>query len=193
MARGLRHVAAVLAVSVLATSCGGGDADSTTTTAEEVTTTAQPATTATTTAGGNDGLTAQEGDLVRVHYVGTLDDGSQFDSSRDRGATLDFTIGAGQMIAGFDQSVRGMGVGEIKTVRIEPADAYGEVNPDFFVTVDLSQVPEGVQVGDVLRDPSTGQPVEVIEVTEDSATIDVNHPLAGETLTFEIEMVEITR
>ncbi len=72
---------------------------------------------------------AQEGDSVAVHYVGTLDDGTEFDASRPRGATLDFTIGSSQMISGFDQGVRGMAAGETKTIRIEAADAYGEFDP----------------------------------------------------------------
>ena len=67
---------------------------------------------------------AEEGDSVAVHYIGTLEDGTVFDESRPRGSTLDFVIGTGGMIAGFDQGVRGMAVGETKTVRIEPADAY---------------------------------------------------------------------
>ena len=136
---------------------------------------------------------AREGDNVAVHYVGTLDDGSEFDSSRPRGATLDFTVGAGQMIAGFDEAVRGMAEGETKTVRLEPAEAYGEVNPELVIEVQSSQVPEGTQAGDVLVDPSTGRPVPVISVEGDVVTLDLNHELAGQALTFEIEMVTITR
>ena len=140
---------------------------------------------------GADGDTvAKVGDSVQVHYVGTLDDGSQFDSSRERGQTLDFVIGAPGLIAGFDAGVRGMKVGEIKTVRIEPAEAYGEVSPDLLQTVDLAQLPEGLKVGDPLT-TSTGQQVVVVELTEDTAVLDFNHSLAGQTLTFELEMVAI--
>lgn len=136
---------------------------------------------------------AEAGDFVAVHYVGTLDDGTEFDSSRTRGETLDFEIGSGSMIAGFDQAVRGMAEGEIKTVRIEAAEAYGEVNPELIIEVQSSQVPEGTQEGDVLVDPNTGAPVPVVKVDGDVVTLDLNHQLAGEALTFEIQMVTITR
>lgn len=201
MARLLRRLGLLAALVLALAACGGGDdagggdADGSTTTASTGTTIAVDdgtETTTTTTAEGDD-LMAQEGDFIRVHYIGTLDDGSVFDSSRDRGDTLNFIIGSGQMISGFDAGVRGMVVGETKTIRLEPAEAYGEVDPALFITVDLSQVPEGTEAGDLLQDPTSGQPVEVTEVTEDSATIDVNHPLAGEALTFEIEMIEVSR
>ena len=137
------------------------------------------------------GTVAKVGDSVQVHYVGTLDDGSQFDSSRERGQTLDFVIGAPGLIAGFDAGVRGMTLGEIKTVRIEPADAYGEIDSDLRLTVDLAQLPEGLIVGDPVS-TSTGQQAVVVELTEETAVLDFgNHPLAGQTLTFELEMVAI--
>ena len=125
----------------------------------------------------------EEGDFVAVHYVGTLDDGSEFDSSRPRGATLDFTVGAGQMLSGFDQAVRGMAEGETKTVRLEPADAYGERDPELIIEVQASQVPFD----------SSGRSVPVVSVDGDVVTLDLNHELAGQALTFEIEMVSITR
>lgn len=197
MAFFLKRLGLLLALALLIAACGGddstaeGEAETTTSTSTTSTTVVDSPTTSTPTEGGD--LVAQEGDSIRVHYTGTLDDGSVFDSSRDRGETLDFTIGSGQMIPGFDDGVRGMAVGDTKTVRLEPVDAYGEVDPTLFVTVALDQVPEGTQAGDLLQDPSTGRAVEVTEVTEDSATINVNHPLAGESLTFEIEMIEVTR
>ena len=128
-----------------------------------------------------------------MHYIGTLDDGTVFDESRPRGSTLDFVIGAGQMIAGFDEGVRGMVEGETKTVRIEPANAYGEYDPEMLFQVDISQVPEGTAAGDVLVDPTTGSPVPVVSVEGDVVTLDLNHQFAGQTLTFEIAMVSITR
>lgn len=174
------------ALLLLAVACGGDDSVATTEAVDD------PATTSTSTPEpGGDGVVAQEGDLVAVHYVGTLDDGAEFDSSRPRGATLDFEIGGGGMIAGFDQGVRGMAVGEIKTVRIEPVDAYGEVDPALIIEVDISQVPEGTAAGDVLFNPNTGSPIPVISVEGDVVSLDTNHELAGETLTFEIEMVAI--
>lgn len=136
---------------------------------------------------------AQEGDAVAVHYIGTLDDGTEFDASRPRGATLDFVIGSGSVIAGFDEGVTGMIEGETRTVHIEPADAYGEVDPELFIEVDISQVPEGVVEGDVLVDPNTGRPVPVVSVVGEVVTLDLNHELAGQALTFEIELVSITR
>lgn len=183
----MRRITALLAVVLIAASCGGEEeggaagADTTTTT------------TSTTTTTGGESLVAEAGDFVAVHYVGTLDDGTEFDSSRTRGETLDFEVGSGSMIAGFDQAVRGMAEGEIKTVRIEAAEAYGEVNPELIIEVQSSQVPEGTQEGDVLVDPNTGAPVPVVKVDGDVVTLDLNHQLAGEALTFEIQMVTITR
>jgi FKBP-type peptidyl-prolyl cis-trans isomerase 2 len=190
-----RGVFLLLSLALAVSACGGdGSSAATSTTGppptSATTTAAAPATTATTATGA---LVAAEGDMVAVHYVGTLDDGSQFDSSRDRGVTLDFTIGAGQMIAGFDGGVRGMAEGETRVIRIEPADAYGEYDPSLVVQVLPDQVPEGVQVGMQLQDPFTGQAVTVTAVTADYVEIDTNHPLAGEALTFEIEMISITR
>jgi len=140
---------------------------------------------------GGDDVVSQEGDFVEVHYVGTFDDGSEFDSSRTRGETLDFEIGNNSLIVGFDRGVRGMAVDEIKTVRIEPADGYGESDPNLLFEVDEAQVPEGVQAGDVLQDPDTGAPIPVVSVANGKVTLDLNPPLAGKTLTFEIEMVAI--
>ena len=135
---------------------------------------------------------AAPGDLVKVHYVGTLDDGEQFDSSRDRGQTLDFTIGSGQMIPGFDAAVRGMVVGEIKSVRLSPEDAYGERSDELIVEVPVANLPEGTEVGQTLF-TNSGQSVVVVAIDGETATIDANPRLAGEFLTFEIEMVAIER
>lgn len=137
-------------------------------------------------------LVAQDGDVVEVHYVGTLDDGSQFDSSRDRGTPFGFTVGGGQVIAGFDEAVRGKQVGEVSTVRIEPADAYGEWSEDKLVEVPRNPEQGEVSVGEQVY-LASGQPVTVYAVTEETVTLDTNHPLAGEALTFEIEVLSITR
>ena len=190
----MKRLILLFAIALVATACGGAEAvdgdaaDVTTTTAATAATT----TTAAPNPGGGD-IVAQEGDSVAVHYIGTLDDGTVFDESRPRGSTLDFVIGAGGMIAGFDQGVRGMVEGETKTVRIDPADAYGEYDPEMLFQVDISQVPEGTVAGDVLVDPTTGSPVPVVSVEGNVVTLDLNHQLAGEALTFEIEMVSITR
>jgi len=193
----MKRLTIMLAFALIVAACGGDDpaARDDGDTAVATTTTTEAATTATTAAaqpGGGDTV-AQEGDSVAVHYIGTLDDGTVFDESRPRGSTLDFVVGGGGMIAGFDQGVRGMAEGETKTVRIEPADAYGEYDPEMLFQVDISQVPEGTTAGDVLVDPNTGSPVPVVSVEGNVVTLDLNHQLAGETLTFEIEMVSITR
>ncbi len=130
------------------------------------------------------------GNTVSVHYVGTLDDGEQFDSSRDRGEPLMFVVGAGRMISGFDAAVQGMAVGEIKVVRLLPAEAYGERSDDLVVDVGLGQVPADTAIGDTLL-AQDGRSVTVLAIEGDVVTIDANHPLAGETLTFEIEIVDI--
>lgn len=132
---------------------------------------------------------AQDGDRVRVHYRGMLDDGKVFDSSRD-GSPLAFTVGAGNVIGGFDDAVRGLAVGETVTVRIEPADAYGERLEDRILTFPLDQAPDGLSVGDSVR-LDNGAPARVIEISDETVTIDANHELAGKALTFEIELVSI--
>jgi peptidylprolyl isomerase len=137
-------------------------------------------------------LVAQDGDTVEVHYVGTLDDGSQFDSSRDRGTPFSFTVGTGQVISGFDEAVRGAQVGETNTVRMEAADAYGEWSEDNVLDLPYDPSQGEVAVGDMVT-LNTGQPAEVLEVTADSVKLDANPPLAGEALTFEIEVLGITR
>ena len=138
---------------------------------------------------------AQQGDTVAVHYTGKLDSGEVFDSSQGRDP-LEFTVGSGQVIPGFDQAVDGLEVGESREVRIEPDDAYGEPRDDLMVDVDRDQLPNDA-------DPEIGQQVQVqvapdqnrvatiAAVDEDSITLDLNHPLAGQPLTFEVELVEI--
>lgn len=136
------------------------------------------------------------GKKLRVHYRGTLDDGTQFDSSYDRGETLEFVCGAGQMIAGFDAAVVDMQEGEKKTVRIPAAEAYGERRDDLILTFPANQVPniEQINAGDklFLQTPS-GQPVPatVTKVDETGVVLDANHELAGKDLTFDIELVEV--
>ena len=136
---------------------------------------------------------ARLGDEVRVHYVG-MTDGMQFDSSYERGEPLEFTLGARQVVAGFESAVLGMLPGESKTVDIPASQAYGPHNPEMVLEEDMSELPSGLEIGATLvgRD-SHGQQLRfiVVEVTEDSAILDANHPLAGRDLTFELELVEI--
>lgn len=131
----------------------------------------------------------EEGDLVRVHYRGTLDSGEVFDSSRG-GDPLTFVVGAGQMIAGFDAAVRGLAVGESVTVRLEPAQAYGERRAELEYEFPRDQAPDGIEVGAQVQ-LTGGAPATVTEVTDEYVRVDANHPLAGKALTFEIEMVSI--
>jgi peptidylprolyl isomerase len=140
-------------------------------------------------------MQVKKGDVVRVHYTGTLVDGSQFDSSVGR-APLEFTVGAGQMIAGFDAGVVGMVVGDKKTIQIDPDNGYGQKDPNAIIEFPSSNIPEGmaVEVGMKLNlQNQYGQPVpvEVVEVKEDVIIMDANHFLAGKDLTFEVEIVEI--
>ena len=126
---------------------------------------------------------------MSVHYHGTLDDGSVFDSSRER-APLQFTVGSGQVIDGFDNAVRGLAVGESVTVRMEPSEAYGEPDPALIFELPIDRAPEGVEPGETLT-ASNGAQARVIAVTDTTFTIDANHSLAGQALTFEIELVSI--
>ena len=131
---------------------------------------------------------AKAGDKVSVHYTGTLDDGKQFDSSKGR-EPLQFTVGAGDVIAGFDQAVTGLEVGQTRKVHIEPKDAYGERREDLVVTVPAAQAPQGLQVGS--RVSLGGRPATVTKVTPEGVTVDANHELAGKALNFEVQLVSI--
>ena len=130
---------------------------------------------------------ASDGDKVSVHYHGTLDDGSVFDSSRER-EPLTFVIGSGQVIPGFDSVARGLEVGQSVTVRMEPAEAYGAANEELIFHVPADQIPEPLAVGDRVE-LMNGAPAVVTESTAEHVTVDANHPLAGQALTFEIELV----
>lgn len=139
--------------------------------------------------------TAKTGDVVRLHYTGRLSDGTVFDSSEGR-EPLDFTLGNGQIIPGFDTGVTGMTVGEKKTIEIPSADAYGPRDGNAVVEVAISDFPEGVapEVGLPLQlgmeDGGTLQVV-VSGVTAECVTLDANHPLAGKDLIFDLELVEL--
>lgn len=139
---------------------------------------------------------SNEGKKVRVHYRGTLDDGTQFDCSYDRGEPIEFVCGAHQMIAGFDAAVVDMALGEKKTVHIPAADAYGERRDDLVLHFPAAQVPniEQVSVGDKLFLSGPGGqpvPVSVLSVDDEGIVFDANHELAGKDLNFDIELVEI--
>ena len=138
----------------------------------------------------------EKGTTVRVHYVGTLDDGTQFDSSRDRGETLEFQAGTGMMIPGFDKAVMDMEVGEIRTVRIPAAEAYGEVDEKKIAKIPIDKFPSAAQapIGVPIQLMGPGgmpMPAVITSVDVQFVTVDFNHRLAGKDLTFEIELVEV--
>ena len=181
----------VAALGIVAAACSSSDDGATVSpTTTEVSVAETPDTPAV--AGVTGDLVAQDGDVVEVHYVGTLDDGSQFDSSRDRGTPFSFTVGTGQVISGFDVAVRGALVGETNTVRMEAADAYGEWTEEAVLELPYDPSQGEVAVGDTVT-LSNGQPAQILEISAETVKLDVNHPLAGEALTFEIEILVITR
>jgi len=137
------------------------------------------------------------GEDVAVHYVGTLDDGSVFDSSRERGVPLEFTIGKRQMLPLFEKAVSEMQVGERKSVRLEPAQAYGEYDETLVMEVPRS-VLEGpgapeLEPGLQLRLMTKAGPIHarIVALGDSTATLDCNHELAGKALTFDIELVRV--
>jgi len=130
-----------------------------------------------------------DGDSVSVHYTGTLDNGEKFDSSIG-GNPLSFVLGAGRMISGFDAAVHGMKIGDIVTVRLEPAEAYGESDDDLVLEFPIAQLPEGLTEGDSVTFQSGAQGL-ILEITGEIFRADANHWLAGKALTFEIELVSI--
>ena len=136
------------------------------------------------------------GKTCRTHYKGTFNDGTQFDSSYDRGEPLEFICGAGQMIKGFDAAVANMEIGEIKEVHLMPEEAYGQANPDAIFTLEIAQLPgsENLEVGQqVYLSNQYGQPfpVKVTAKEETTITFDANHEMAGKELNFTIELVEV--
>ena len=139
---------------------------------------------------------SNEGKKVKVHYVGTLDDGTKFDSSRDRNEPLAFTCMAGQMIPGFDEAVKDMTVGQIADVHIPAAEAYGERHEEAVQPVPVAQLPgsETLVAGQqVTMGTPEGYPVMATVVSNDGTTVvfDTNHPMAGKDLNFNIELLEV--
>jgi peptidylprolyl isomerase len=137
----------------------------------------------------------KDGDTVKVHYTGTLENGEVFDSSENR-EPLEFTLGQGQLIPGFEKAVTGLTVGESTTVDIPSAEAYGEAREDLIISVPKNQLPDDVepQIGMQLQvNQPNGQPVPVriTAIDDENLTLDANHPLAGQDLTFKIELVEV--
>ena len=178
-----------IGVISVAAACGSDGEGTSTPTASPTTTEEVAIATTEGTATGEEGRVAQVGDTVQVHYRGTLDDGSEFDSSAGRDP-LEFTVGSGQVLSGFDSAVVGLAVGDKVEVRLEPADAYGERTDQAVITVPKDQAPEGLEVGQQVMLGQT--PATVTEITDEAVVVDANHPLAGQALTFEIELVSIS-
>jgi peptidylprolyl isomerase len=138
---------------------------------------------------------AKKGDTVRVHYTGTLDDGTMFDTSVER-EPLEFTIGGGQVIVGFDTAVLDMTPGEKRTSVIPAVEAYGEHSKELVTDVDRERFPADMEL-EIGQQLQVGLPdnqqaiVMVVDLSDTFVTLDANHPLAGQNLTFEIELVEI--
>ncbi len=138
---------------------------------------------------------AKSGDKVAVHYTGKFVDGIVFDSSEGRD-TLEFQLGTGMVIKGFDDGITGMAIGDKKTVSIPAVDAYGEANPESIITIPKSEVPADMQVEigmQLTMNDENGNmmDVTVTDVSDLSITLDANHPLAGKDLVFDIELVNI--
>lgn len=139
--------------------------------------------------------TAQDGHLVQVHYTGRLSDGRQFDTSRG-GEPLAFVLGSGEVIAGFDNAVRGLQPGESRTVTIPPEDAYGPIQPEMIAQVGRAHLPAELTLAvgqqlTVTQDDGSTFDVRVTAIENDIVTLDANHPLAGQALTFDLELVAI--
>ena len=141
-------------------------------------------------------MTIKKGDKVKLDYVGTLEDGTEFDNSEKHGQPLEFEVGSGQVIKGFDDAVMGLKVGDEKEFTLEADEAYGPVNPELTKDIPRAQLPqgpepqEGMMLGVQL--PNGQQiPAKIVKVTDENVTIDLNHPLAGKKLTFKIKVVAV--
>lgn len=143
----------------------------------------------------NDGI-VKKGDKIKIDYTGTFDDGVVFDSSEKYGKPLEFEVGAGMIIPGFEKACVGMKKGEEKSIHLEPCDAYGDVNPEAIQKVPIERLPKG-------QEPAAGMillinlpngmqlPARITAVSEKDVTLDLNHPLAGKCLNFKFKVVEV--
>ena len=142
-------------------------------------------------------MAVKKGDKIKVEYTGSLEDGTVFDSSEKQGKPLEFEVGSGQIIKGFDEALIGMEKGQEKEIKIEPADAYGQHNPQLIKKLPKDKFPTDKEIKPnmmlVLGTPDGRQiPTKVMDVTDSEITLDLNHPLAGKTLTFKIKVVEVS-
>ena len=140
-------------------------------------------------------MLVKSGDKIKVHYHGKLNDGETFDSSEGRDP-LEFEVGSGMVIKGFDDGVTGMSVGEKKTINIPFAEAYGPINPEMIIEMPKDRFPEDLELGigmPLMMSDQQGQQfqVKIVEIKEEAVMLDANHHLAGKDLTFDLELVEI--
>jgi peptidylprolyl isomerase len=140
--------------------------------------------------------TVSSGDTVTLHYRGTFEDGTEFDSSYSRGEPMTVTAGAGRLISGFDTALESMTEGQKKTFTLSPDEAYGDRNPEATTSLERTMFPEGFEFAMDKTIPlmgPEGQPVmgTISEITDTEVVVDLNHPMAGKTLTFEVEVLSI--
>jgi FKBP-type peptidyl-prolyl cis-trans isomerase 2 len=142
-------------------------------------------------------MNVKKGDKIKVEYTGTFENGEVFDASEKHGQPLEFEVGAGQMIKGFDEAVVGMAKDEEKEITLKPEEAYGDPKPELIQKVPRDKLPAepepkvGMMIGVGFED-GRQMPATITEITDKEVTIDLNHPLAGKTLNFKIEVVEIS-
>jgi len=141
--------------------------------------------------------TVQEGATVQLHYRGTLDDGTEFDSSRARDEAVTVVVGSGQLIEGFNAALVGMAVGETRTFTVTSDDAYGDVDPDAVTQLERGVFPDDFEFVDGMTVPLSNEQGEnfmavITEVTDETVTANFNHPLSGKDLTFEVEVLAIS-
>jgi peptidylprolyl isomerase len=139
---------------------------------------------------------ATPGTFVTLHYKGTLEDGSEFDSSHSRGEPMTVAVGQGHLIKGFDDALQGMAKGETKTFTIPASEAYGDPDPEATTVMEKSLFPPDFEFSEGLVVPLAGPdgnpfPAVITEISETTITADLNHPMAGKDLTFEVEVLEI--
>ena len=140
--------------------------------------------------------TVKKGDTIKVDYEGSLEDGTVFDASQNHGQQLEFEVGSGQLIKGFDEAVVGMKVGQEKKVDIDPEHAYGQRDPEMLKEIPREQLPKNqepkVGMGIVIGLPNGSKfPATIAKVSDKTVTLDLNHPLAGKKLTFKIKVAQI--
>jgi peptidylprolyl isomerase len=139
--------------------------------------------------------TVEKGTKIKIHYKGTLEDGTEFDNSKARGSTLDFEVGAGLMIQGFDNNVLGMGEGEVRTFTLAPEEAYGPIIEEAYRLFPKEAFGDNsIEIDSVVEGHNgQGQPMmaRIADISDEGVLLDLNHPLAGKDLTFEVELIEI--